>query len=525
MKVDILIKNGLVVDGSGTPGKIADIGIKDDKIMIADEYSDWFEIIDASGLVVAPGFIDIHTHSDLTLLVDSRGASKISQGVTSEIIGNCGLSTTPCSPEYKNEIKDSCSFLYANTVNWTWNSYSDYLNVFKEQGISLNVGFYIGHGTLRATVMGYDNRKPTSEELDQMKAYIVEGMTQGALGLSTGLIYPPGCYADTEEIVALCKVVADYNGVYSTHMRDEADGLMDSIEESLEIARRANVSLQISHLKAVGKQNWGKVKDAVKRIDEARKENIDVHYDFYPYSASSTYLSSLLPSWVLDGGWEQAAKRITDVTTRAKISSEIMQDFNEVMIATVNTEENRRFEGKTISEMSSVLEKEEKEVFFDLLIEEEGAVSMVKFSMNEEDVISAASGKHAMVGSDGFAIATDGPLATGKPHPRSYGSFPRVFSKYQRELQVLTIEEAVNKMSGAPANKLGLKDRGYIKQGFIADIVIFDPLEIRDMATFLDPHQYSKGVQTVFLSGKKAYENGTFLDPKSGVLLRPNWKN
>jgi N-acyl-D-amino-acid deacylase len=515
------MKNGLVVDGSGESGHIINIGIKDNKIVFPDENAEAEEVIDATGLVVAPGFIDIHTHSDITLLVDSRGASKISQGVTSEIIGNCGLSTTPCSPEYKNQIKDSCSFLFADTVDWTWNGYSDYLDSFRQQGISLNVGFYIGHGTIKASAMGYDDRKPTEEEMERMKSYIVQGMENGALGMSSGLIYPPGCYADTDELVELCKVVAAYGGIYSTHMRDEADGLLDSIEESLEIARRANVSLQISHLKAVGKQNWGRVKEAVQRIEEAREEGIDVHYDFYPYTASSTYLTSLLPAWVQDGGWEKAAQRLQNPQTRDQIASEINQDWNEVLVATVKTDENKHFEGKTIHAMSETLKKESIEIFFDLLLAEDGAVSMVKFSMSEEDVMTAAAGTYAMVGSDGFAIANEGVLATGKPHPRSYGSFPRVFSKYQRELNVLTLEEAVYKMTGASADKLGLRDRGYIKENFIADIVLFDPIKIRDVATFLDPHRYSEGIHTVYVSGKKAYENGEFLDPKSGVVLRP----
>jgi N-acyl-D-amino-acid deacylase len=523
LKLDVLIKNGLVVDGSGKSGQTYDIGIKDNKIVFPDVNVEAEEVVDATGLVVAPGFIDIHTHSDITLLVDSRGASKISQGVTSEIIGNCGLSTTPCSHEYKSKIKDSCSFLFGDTVDWTWNGYTDYLNLFREQGISLNVGFYIGHGTVRASAMGYNDRKPTEEEMERMKSYIAQGMENGALGMSSGLIYPPGCYADTDELVELCKVVSQYGGIYSTHMRDEGDGLLDSIEESLEIARRANVSLQISHLKAVGKQNWGRVASAVKRIDEARSEGIDVHYDFYPYTASSTYLTSLLPAWVQDGGWEKADERLRDRECREKIASEIIQDWSDVLIATVKTQENKCFEGKTIAEISESHNKNGIEILFDLLLTEAGAVSMVKFSMCEEDVIAAAAGTHAMVGSDGFAIASEGVLSTGKPHPRSYGSFPRVFSKYQRELDVLTLEEAVYKMTGAPANKLGLTDRGHIKENFIADIVLFDPIKIKDVATFLDPHRYSVGVRTVYVSGKKAYEDGEFLDPKSGEILRPEF--
>lgn len=572
-EVDVLIKNGLVVDGSLQPAVHKDVAFKGNRLLVLDPLSsasgnaesgsaavspmDFMhngqkiranEVINATGLVVAPGFIDIHTHSDLTLLVDSRGASKVSQGVTTEIIGNCGLSVAPAPVEMRDKIKDSLSILFPEHVHWNWTGYRDYVQLFREQGVSMNVGFYIGHGTVRAAAMGFDDRQPTESELARMKEYIIDGMQNGAVGLSSGLIYPPGVFADTDELVELCKVVAQYGGIYSTHMRNEGDQLLDSIEEALEVSVRSGVSLQISHLKAGGKQNWGKLKQAVKRIEAARAAGVDVHYDFYPYNASSTYLSALLPKWVHEGGWEKAAERLTDPHMRQKIRTDIQRQAAEtgqgvnafdyppsaaanqteedyganVLIASVTQDSNKHLEGKTLTEASQLLKKDVLDVLFDLLLAEEGAASMVKFSMSEEDIQTAAQGSLAMVGSDGLAIANDGVFAGGKPHPRSYGSFPRVLAKYHREEQLFSLEEAVHKMTQLPAQKMKLKDRGTIRDGAVADVVVFDPLEIKDTASFTDPHRYAQGVHSVFVNGAKAYDQGTFLDPKSGEIVQPS---
>lgn len=568
-EVEVVIKNGLVADGSLQPAVHKDVAIKGNRLLVLEPMSsvsgeaasgsaarsplDFLhngqkirvnEVIDATGLVVAPGFIDIHTHSDLTLLADSRGASKVSQGVTTEIIGNCGLSVAPAPLEMRDKIKDSLSILFPEHVDWNWTGYREYVQLFEEQGVSLNVGFYIGHGTVRAAAMGFENRPPTEAELARMKEYIIDGMQNGAVGLSSGLIYPPGVYADKDELVELCKVVAAYGGIYSTHMRNEGDHLLESIEEALEVSVRSGVPLQISHLKAGGKQNWGKLKQAVKRIEEASASGVDVHYDFYPYNASSTYLSALLPNWVHEGGWEKAAERLTDPAMRQKIRKEmerqeaernqgvndfpsatanqIQEEFGaNVLIASVTQESNKQLEGKTLTEASRLLEKDVLDVLFDLLLAEGGAGSMVKFSMSEEDIRTAAKGSLAMVGSDGIAMASDGVFAGGKPHPRSYGSFPRVLGKYQREEQLFSLEEAVHKMTQAPAQKMKLKDRGTIHDGAVADVVAFDPQKIKDTASFTDPHRYAQGVHTVFVNGAKAYDQGTFLDPKSGEIVQP----
>ncbi|MFA9559630.1 amidohydrolase family protein [Evansella sp. AB-rgal1] len=529
MKVDTLIKNGFIVDGTGKEGTYGLVAMKDNKILLPRDEDDVVakEIIDATGSIVSPGFIDIHTHSDLTLLIDSRGASKLSQGVTTEIIGNCGIAPTPCPPSRKEYIMESGTLLYAEKIDWGWEDYADYLQRFADGNVSMNIGFYIGHGAIRASVMGFDDRAPTKKEMDQMKKYVAEGMELGAVGLSTGLGYAPGMYADVDEIAELCKVVVDYGGIYSTHIRNEGDQLIESIDEAIAVSRKSRVPLQISHLKAVGKQNWGKVITAIAHLEDARKEGIDAHYDFYPYTASSTTLSSQLPNWAHEGGWEKLAERLTNPETKKKMIDSVLYTIEEsvgwqsILIASVRSKDLKQYEGKNLDEISKQMNIPPAEAMIHLLYEDKGFVRMIKFSMSDEDVNTVASGKLSMVGSDGYAIATDGPLSSGKPHPRSYGTFPRIFKKYQREEQLFTVEEAVFKMTGSSAQKLKFNKRGFIKDGYYADITIFKPENMDDISSYTEPHQYSKGVEYVFVNGKKAYDGRSFLNPKSGVLLKP----
>lgn len=522
MAADVLIKNGLLVDGTGKEGQRRSVAIKGDKIILPAEGDDpeAAQVIDARGLVVAPGFIDIHSHTTLNSMRKSKGGSKLSQGITTEITGNCGMFPAPLSvdsAEMEMSVRD---------IDWSMEGYNKYLSQFAKTEITLNLGYYVGHGAIRAAAMGYDDRKPTPAELDLMKQYVAEGMKMGAMGLSSGLGYPPGMFADIDELVELCKVAAQYGGIYATHMREEGDGVLESIDESIEISRRSGAPLQVSHLKAVGRPNWGKVKIALARLEAAEKEGLNVSYDFYPYTASSTGLSSQLPNWVHEGGWEKAQERLQDPVTRAKITADVKSrletavGWHSIMVSAIESEQNRALEGKNLEEIGKIRNQHPVEAMVDLLLEENGSVGMIKFSMADEDVSTVAAGRLAMIGTDGYALPLNDPV-NRKPHPRSYGTFPRVLRVFWREQKLFSLETIVHKMTGAPAAKLKLDKRGLIRDGYYADLVLFNPETISDVATFENPHQLSEGIHSVYVNGKKAYDHGQFLDPRSGVLVRP----
>lgn len=520
MTVDVLIKNGLLIDGSGKEGQRRSAAILGDKIVLITpgEEPDAKEIIDAHGMVVAPGFIDIHSHTTLATQIRSKGGSKLSQGITTEITGNCGMYPAPLGEEGDElSIRD---------IDWGPEGYRAYLAQFSETAISMNMGYLIGHGAIRAAAMGYDDRKPSSAELEQMIFLVAEAMRYGAMGLSTGLGYPPGMFADTEEIAELCKVVSEFGGIYATHMREEGDGVLESIDESIEIARRANIPLQVSHLKAVGRQNWGKVVTALEKLEAAEKEGLDVSFDFYPYTASATGLSSQLPNWVHEGGWEKAAERIKDPETRARIIKgtgprlESSVGWHSIYVSSISSDASRALEGKNLEEIGKIRDQHPVDAMLDLLLEENGSIGMIKFSLNDTDVSTVAGHRLSMVGTDGYALPLNDPK-NRKPHPRSYGTFPRVLKLFWREQKLFSLETAVHKMTGAPARRLKLRKRGLIEDGFFADLVIFDPEKIGDLATYDQPHQLSAGIHSVYVNGRLAYKQGEFLDPQSGVLVRP----
>jgi N-acyl-D-amino-acid deacylase len=528
---DILVKNGFIVDGSGNPWFRADVAIEDGKInkigRISTSKAD--EVIDAGGLMVSPGFIDMHSHSDFFLLVNPRSESKIRQGVTTEVIGNCGFSMAPIYRKSVDFVKKELGVL-ANEITWDWSTFEEYRAKLLKQGISVNVAPLIGHGILRGNVMGYENREPTKDELDEMEALLAESMGAGAFGMSTGLIYTPGSYAKTEELIELTKVVSKYGGMYASHIRNESDRLLEAVKEAISIGEATGVPVEISHMKSAGRNNWGRIKEALNIAEAARDRGVEVTCDFYPYTAGSTGLDACLPPWAHEGGREEMFKRLQDEVTRKKIKDDIEKGvegwenliknagWDNVVIA--YCEKNKQYEGLSISEIAKKQEADLFDAAFNLLLEEEGVVDIVLHEMWDEDMKAVMKHPLSMVGTDGAGYSPYGPLARGKPHPRNYGTFPRILGRYVREEKILMLQDAIRKMTSLPAEKLELFDRGLIREGFWADIVIFNPLKVTDKATFTNPHQYPEGIEYVIVNGQKVIDKKEHTGKLPGKVLR-----
>lgn len=523
MEYDLIVEGGVVLDGCGNPWFKADVGVLGDRIEAIGQLSNApaERRIDARGLIVAPGFIDLHSHSDFTLLVDPRAESKIRQGVTTEVIGNCGSSAAPQNKEVRAYRERFMRTRLGEDFQFDWETMSDYMEKLESQGIALNVVPLIGHGTVRQNVMGFDDRAPTPEELEEMKKLVAESMRDGAWGLSTGLIYSPGCYAGTEEIVELAKVVARYGGIYASHIRGEGDTLLEALREAIEIGERAGIPVEISHFKASGKRNWGKTKESLSLVEEARRRGIDITFDQYPYTASSTGLAAYLPDWVHVGGAEAMLERLKNPEERRKIKEDPAvseRDWSIIMV--VVSPRHPEYEGMRISEIAERMGKDPLDAVMNLLLEEEGQTWIVSFDMSEEDVQRVMRSPSMIVGSDGRAVSPRGILGMGKPHPRYYGTFPRVLGRYVRKLGVLTLEEAVRKMTSAPARRLGLWDRGILRPGFKADIAIFDYDTIIDTADFMDSHRFPKGIEYVIINGAVVIQEGEHTGALAGRVLR-----
>ena len=529
---DLIIKNGKVIDGTGNTWFKADVGINGQIIsaiggLSAEKAS---EIIDASGLMVSPGFIDMHSHSDLVLLVNPKAESKIRQGITTEVIGNCGGSAAPLNDLMKAEIRKTEPLIGEAKLQLDWSTMKDYLNRLGRQGVAVNVVPLVGHANLRVCTMGFVDRAPTKRELEEMKRRLAQAMEEGAFGMSTGLIYPPGCYAETDELVELSRVVANYGGIYASHIRDEGEKLLKSVKEAIEIGEEAGLPVEISHHKAEEKANWGQVKQSLKMIEDVRGRGIDITCDVYPYVASSTVLSAELPQWAYERGTEKLVQRLTDAETRDRLSREMREEspdrasllgadiWDVTQIARYKNHTD--LEGKTISEIAQTKHMDPIELVFDLLIDDP-AISVVCFLMCEDDVCTILRHPVSMIGTDGWAVAPYGVLGEGKPHPRSYGSFPRVLGKYVREEKILTLENAIQKMTSLPAQKLGLRDRGIITEGLSADITIFNPETITDRATFQNPHQYPDGIEYVIVNGKIAVRERRHTGALAGRVIIP----
>ena len=518
---DLVIKSGKVVDGTGNPWYRADIGIIGDKIVeIGRLTGDAEATINAEGLVVAPGFIDTHSHSDLILISEPEAKQKIMQGITTEVVGQDGLGEAPLRDDVVDEWRKYLSGLNGDPdIDWSWRSFGEYLDALEAAHPSTNVLSLVGHGNIRLLAMGMENRQPTPSEMEEMKVLTEEAMKEGAFGLSTGLIYPPCVYADTEELTELCRVAAAHGGVFVVHMRNEGERLLESIDEVTEIGRRSGAPVHISHFKASGEENWGKVVDAIERIEEARRGGVDVTADQYPYIAGSTFLSSLLPAWAHEGGTERMLGRLRDQGTRARIAEEMTRSgrgqdwgWNNILITSVKTEKNKRFEGVGLEDVARARGQRPLETIFDIVLEEENAATMASFGMCEEDVRTVMRAPFRMACTDGIIM--------GRPHPRVYGSFPRILGRYVREQGVLSLEEALRKMTSLPAQRFGLLDRGVLRPGMRADVTVFNPDTIIDTATFQDPIRFPEGVEYVFVNGEMTVDRGKHTGARAGAVLR-----
>jgi N-acyl-D-amino-acid deacylase len=524
MVFDVIFVNGRVIDGAGNPWFKADVGVKREKIEAVGRLSgsEAKRIIDMKGFVVAPGFIDIHSHSDYNVIIDPRVESKVRQGVTTEVVGNCGSSAAPMNADVRTYRERYMRARLGDGFEFSWESMGDYLDILEVSGASFNVVPLVGQGTIRQNVMGYEDREPTGSELEEMKGLVTGAMEDGAWGMSTGLIYTPSAYAGTPEIVELAKVLRGYGGVYFSHIRGEGETLLEAVREAIRIGREAGVPVQVAHFKASGEPHWGRTVDSLRLVAESREAGVDVTFDQYPYVASSTSLAAYMPHWAQEGGAEKLLERLEDPEIRARIREDrggIYKTWDMIMVASAKN--HPEYEGKRISEIALLEGKDEYETVFDLLLAEDAQVSIVSFGMSEEDVHRVMRSPHGMVGSDGSAVAPWGILGRGKPHPRYYGTFPRVIGHYVRD-RVLSLQEAVRKMTSAPAQRLGLKERGLLRVGFKADITVFDPGRIKDEATFLDPHRFASGIPYVMVNGELVVDGGDHTGALPGRALRKN---
>lgn len=525
---DYLIKNGLIFDGSGSEPIETNIGIKGDRISyIGTDEIAAKEVIDAKGMAVSPGFIDTHAHSEFTIIADGRAQGKLSQGITTEINGNCGLSAAPL---YGEALERRLEDLKELEIKERWSTFREYFDILKSKGIALNFATLCGHGNIRACVIGYKDTVPDKKAMMQMKILLSEALKDGAKGLSTGLTYPPGVYSNTDELIELSKVLSskttiNKNGwadfVYASHLRSEGDALIEATEEVIRIGKEAVVNVHISHIKTAGQENWMKINKVIELIESAREEGVNLTCDRYPYIAASTDLDIVLPPWVYEGGIDEELSRLKDPKISKKIKSEIgFKDDNYwkgIYISSVNN--NKWMEGENIFDIAKKMDKRPEDVLFEILIEEKLRAGAIFFSMSEGNLKRFLALPYTMIGSDSSARSLSGPTFKGKPHPRGFGSFARFIGRYIRDEGLMPVSEAIRKMTYLPALTFNLKERGLIKEGFYADISIFDYKKIIDKATFKDPYNKPDGIAYVFVNGSLALKEREFTGSLSGSLL------
>lgn len=525
---DYLFKNATVVDGTGAAAVEADVAVVADCIAAVGRClpATAAEVVDGAGLVLAPGFIDIHSHTDGTIFKNPLSESKLLQGVTLEVTGNCGLGSFPVAGERRDQLLGFLKMhdfqLPVEGLGWT--DMETFARAVERAGIGLNLAPLVAHGPLRIAVMGSDNRPPMHGELQAMKTLLAAMLSQGAWGLSTGLIYPPGSYAATDELIELAKVLSSHGSLYTSHIRGEGATLMDSIEESIRIGSAAGAKVEVSHLKALGKDNWGKGREALERLERARRAGVDIAADQYPYEATQTTLAVLIPAWAHAGGVSAMLQRLADDAQRPRLQADVRAAVADrggaerIRISSAGTEAGRALSGRSIAQVAADWGIPPEDAVIRLVTENEASVGAVFFSLSEEDLLAIMRSDRVAVGSDGSGLsAADHAVVT---HPRSYGTFPRVLGRFVREQQVLPLTTAVFKMTGLPADRLGLTDRGRIRPGFKADLVLFDPEEIADTATFENPHAYPQGIRLVMVNGTAAVRDGRPTGARAGRVLR-----
>ena len=524
--LDLVVSGGAVYDGSGGPAVETDIGIAGGAIREIGRVrvSRARAVVDARGLAVSPGFIDVHDHTDTALLVNPRAESAVRQGVTTLVSGQCGGSPFPLTGEAAAEMSERLAKEYGLTAGWT--DIRGFLARIEAAGAALNYSTFVGNGTVRAAAMGYDDRPASPAELERMKALVAEAMAGGALGLSSGLEYTPSSFASTEELVALSRVAAAAGGVYATHMRNEDVAVLEAVDEALRIAREAPIRLQISHLKIGDAANWPKLDALLASLEKARAEGVDLRCDRYPYIAGATTLGLLFPLWAREGTSEAFVARLKDPALDARLRAALAEELTErgtwetVLISSVGTEANRWVEGLNVVEASAKAGKEPYAFMRDLLIEEGGYAGMISFYGDEAVLERILSQAYVGVGADAEAIAPYGPLSKGKPHPRNYGTFPRVLGRYVRERKIVTLEEMIRKMTAMPAAHLGFVRRGRLQAGWAADLCVFDPATVADRATFKEPAVYPQGIRHVVVNGQAVIADGEHTGRLPGKVLR-----
>ena len=527
---DLLIKGGTVYDGTGGEPRRADVGVRGDRIAGVGDFTTAKakKVVDASGLAVAPGFINMLSWSTDSLIVDGRSQSEIRQGVTTEIMGE-GESMGPLNDEMKARMVEQQKDI---KYEITWNTLAEYLGYLEKRGISCNVASFVGATTIREYVVGFEDKQPSAAQLEAMRDLTRKEMEAGALGIGSSLIYPPAFYAKTDELIALCKVAARYGGKYISHMRSEGNHLFEALEELIRISREAGLPAEIYHLKAAGEANWGKEDELLARIEAAQKEGLKITADMYTYTAAGTGLDASLPPWTADGGYPALFKRLRDPAVRKKIAEQVRTPSKDwenfylaagsperILLVGFKSEKLKPLTGKSLAEVAKMRGKDPVETLMDLIAEDESRIDTIYFVISEENVRKQMAKPWISFGSDEASQAPEGVFLKSNPHPRAYGNFARVLGKYVREEKIISLAEAVRRLSGLPATNLGLDHRGLLQEGMFADVVVFDPATITDHATFEKPHQYATGMKDVFVNGVQVLDDGKHTNAKPGRAL------